>query len=110
MAKMISKLDGVKILHYPRFYDDEVFCEFEFGGYKFEMTEPYGDSSVYDVVAPKPNLSEMHEVAEHFESTNAVKGGDFAQNVYFLCSWVISSAVLIGLVVGIWRGVKWLAS
>ena len=104
MAKVISKLVGVEILHYPKFYDAEVFCEFELGGHRFEITEPYGDSSVYDVCAPKENLPEMELVANHFELSSPIRGGDSAQRVFFLLNWFLFSFIILGGGYGILKG------
>jgi len=103
MAKIISQLSGVEVTHYPKFYNDEVFCQFELNGHKFEMTEPYGDSSVYDVVAPEDLQPEMNYIAEHFEKSRPIKGGDFGQRLFFTFNWFLATAIWIGLIsAGIW--------
>lgn len=103
MAKVISSLEGVNVQHQPRFYDDEVFCKFTLGGHKFEMTEPYGDSSVYDIVAPEADLLEMSEIANHFEISKPIKGGDAGRRLFFITNWVVSTAIYVGVVnLAIW--------
>ena len=110
MVKILTSLEGVTILHHPKFYDAEVFCEFEFGGHKFEITEPYGDSSTYDVVASESAQSELEVIAIHFEAAEPVKGGDIGQRLYFLANWFVLSWVIFGLGYGAWRGFKWIIS
>lgn len=97
MSKVISQIPGVQITYFPKFYSIEVFCEFELNGKKFEVAEPYGDSSIYDVVAQEPNLIEMNVIADHFEKSKPIKGGDFGQRVFFLFNWCLTSAFWIGI-------------
>jgi len=106
MAQVVSKLQGVKISRYPRFYDDEVFCEFEFGGKKFEITEPYGDSSVYDVVAPIDGQCELAKIAEHFEMSPPIKGGDIAHNMLFFMTSIVWPIFVIAFVIGVAKLVR----
>ena len=106
MVKVLSAIEGVNITHYPKFYDDEVFCEFTFGGYKFEMTEPYGDSSLYDLVAPEANLPEMELIAKHFENSKPIKGGDSGRNAFFMVNWLVSTTIVVGIGYFIWWGIK----
>ncbi len=97
MAKVVAQLTDVKVTHFPRFYDDEVFCEFELNGHKFEVMEPYGDSTTYDIVAPDARLLEMELIAEHFEKSTPIKGGDFGQRLFFLFNWCLATAFWIGI-------------
>ncbi len=97
MAKVVAQLTNVKVTHFPRFYDDEVFCELELNGHKFEISEPYGDSTTYDVVAPSFPLPEMELIAKHFESATPIKGGDLGQRLFFLMNWVLGTAIWIGI-------------
>lgn len=97
MSRVISKLEGVEITHSPRFYDDEVFCEFKFKDIKFQMTEPYGDSSVYDIVAPEGAQGELELIAQHFEQSKPIKGGDSGHRAFFVVNWLIGSFMLMAL-------------
>lgn len=43
-------IPGTRVTKAPRFlswFREEVFCEFELGGVKFEIWEPFGDNSRY---------------------------------------------------------------
>ena len=103
MAKMISNLSGVDVTHWPRFYDDEVFCEFKYKKLDFEILEPYGDNTTYDVVAPENADAELEEVASHFEESAAVKGGDLGHAAFFLLSWLLKSALIFGVFYGVYK-------
>lgn len=81
---MIKSFDGANITKQPRFFDDDVFCEFEINGQKFFVEEPYGDNTTYDVVAPEYNMKEMELLALHFEEISPLKDGDFGHKIYFL--------------------------
>jgi hypothetical protein len=106
MSRVISQLEGVVVTHRPKFYDDEFFCEFEFRGQRFEMSEPYGDSSVYDVTGPESTQTELETIASHFENVPPITGGDFPRNVYFLFSWLLKASFLTFIVYAIWRLTK----
>lgn len=69
--KVVAQVTDVKITHFPKFYDDEVFCGFELNGHKLEISEPYGDSPI--------------------------KGGDVGQRLFFFMNWVIGTAIWIGI-------------
>ena len=110
MTKVLASLEGVRINKHPKFYDPEVFCRFSFMGREFMATEPYGDSSVYDVSGPAGSSKELEIIAKHFEASDPIRGGDAGQKVYFLINWVIASWVFIGLLYGAYRGIKWIFS
>jgi hypothetical protein len=110
MVKILSELNGVKILHHPKYNDIEVFCEFELDGHKFEISEPYGDSSDYDVTAPEPNLGALDLLAEHFEKSAPIKGGDSGHNLFFFINWMIFSAIVMAVGYGVWSGIQWIIS
>jgi hypothetical protein len=97
MAKVVAQLANAKITHAPRFYDDEEFCEFELNGHKFKISEPYGDSTTYDVVAPSSPLPEMELVAAHFETATPIKGGDFGQRLFFMFHFILGAAIWISI-------------
>lgn len=108
MYKVIQQLKGVAVTHAPKFRDVEVFCEFEFEGHKFEMSEPYGDSSVYDVVGSEEAESQMEAIASHFEKASPITGGDASQRFYFLFMWLVrvSFFALIGYAIWSLFGAK----
>ena len=101
MAKMLSNFPGIEINHWPKFYDDEVFCEFLYNGFKFEILEPYGDNTTYDLVAPEGAQTELEEIAKYFEESKAIKGGDLGHAAFFISSWLIQSVILVGIIYGI---------
>ena len=57
VCRILRAIPGVRILRTPRFLSwlsgEEVFCEFEVNGQRFEAWEPWGDSSVY-WIGPEP--------------------------------------------------------
>jgi hypothetical protein len=106
MVKVLSAFEGISITHYPKFSDDEVFCEFTFCGYKFKVSEPFGDNSVYDLLAPEGNLPEMDLIAKHFENSKPIKGGDEGHNAFFMANWLVSSSIIVGIGYAVWWGLK----
>ena len=106
MAKMLSKLAGIEITHWPKFYDDEVFCEFKYKGFKFEILEPYGDNTTYDLVAPEGAQTELEEIARYFEDSKPIKGGDLGHVAFFISTWLIRSVIVVGVIYGIVRVFK----
>jgi hypothetical protein len=101
-VRMIASCNGVFITKHPKFFDDDVFCEFEINGHKFCVEEPYGDNTTYDVVAPEANLKEMEFLAKHIENTSPIKGGDLGHQIYFLMGYVIRALVFFAIVRAIW--------
>ena len=97
VARVVSKLEGVSIIHSPNFYDDEVFCKFTYKGFSFKMTEPYGDSSVYDVIAPEHAHKELEEIAKHFEQSEPIKSGDSGHNAFFIINCAIGTFIWIAI-------------
>jgi hypothetical protein len=50
MTRALERVQGVTIVRRPRFLSwlrEEVFCEFELGGARYEVWEPFGDNSRY---------------------------------------------------------------
>ena len=65
-----STIPGVRIIREPKFlswFREEVFCEFELDGVRFEAWEPYGDNSRY-WIGPEPTrwVPQMEAVREAF--------------------------------------------
>ena len=48
-TRIASSIEGVRILRKPKkllsWFREEVFCEFELEGVRFEILEPFGDNS-----------------------------------------------------------------
>ena len=71
-CRVVRSIPGAVILKKPRFlswFREEVFCEFEIGGHKFQIWEPYGDNSRY-WVGPEPvsNTEQIKIVRKAFEA------------------------------------------
>ncbi|WP_281558147.1 hypothetical protein [Thalassomonas sp. RHCl1] len=103
MTKIASAIPGVTITKSPRFFDDDVFCEFTYKGNSFTIEEPYGDNATYDVVAPEDSLVAFEEIATFFEEATAIKSRDWGYNIMFLLRTVIASLLFIGFI-------RWLSS
>ena len=59
ICKILTSIPGIQILRKPIFmseFREEVFCEFELNGLKFEVWEPFGDNSRY-WIGPEPVLT-----------------------------------------------------
>ena len=93
MKQIVSSVPGVLITKTPRFWDDDVFCEFTYKGKSFFIEEPWGDNVTYDVVAPDKSEQELSEIALLFESTKPIKGGDFGHKIFSLISIIIGGVV-----------------
>jgi len=100
---MIAACDGVEVVRKPRFFDNDVFCEFTINGHKFYVEEPYGDNTSYDVVAPEANLKELDSLARQIESMSPIKGGDIGHQIYFLTTYLIGGGLLFVIVLAILR-------
>ena len=97
MAKIVSSIPGVVIKKAPRFWDDDVFCEFTFKGKLFFIEEPWGDNVTYDLVAPDQSEQELNEIALVFESAKPIKGGDFGHNVFFFINILVGGMFMFWL-------------
>jgi len=56
--RAIRKIPGVKILkplHHFALSNQDVFCQFQVGGEAFDIEEPWGDSSRFEVRASSPS-------------------------------------------------------
>jgi hypothetical protein len=110
MAKILSELDGVEITKRPKYNDIDVFCEFSFSGHEFEIAEPYGDNSTYDVCSKEPDLKALTALADYFESSSPIRGGDTGHIVFSLINMAVSSLIFCVLALVLWRGVTWIIS
>ncbi|MCJ8268928.1 MAG: hypothetical protein MJK04_05935 [Psychrosphaera sp.] len=93
MSRMLCALPGVVITKVPKFYDTDIFCEFDYQGSNFFIEEPYGDNATYDVVAPEGGLESFNKIALFFEETAPLKGGDWGYNLMFLLRVIISTLI-----------------
>ncbi|MBD3648642.1 MAG: hypothetical protein HUJ31_14585 [Pseudomonadales bacterium] len=110
IAEVLKRLEGVEIVHEPRFYDDEVFCEFTFRDKLFQATEPYGDSSTYDIVGPEGAQLEMEALATHFELEAPIQSGDTPHQIFFIVNWIASSLLIAGILIAVYKVFVWVGS
>jgi len=66
---ILNQLSGVEIQYLDKSWGAEIFCEFTYKGEKFEVCEPYGDNSYYDISCDTPNTPQLEEIYELFVST-----------------------------------------
>ena len=99
MTKMVSSISGVTVTKYPRFFDDDIFCEFTFKEHYFIIEEPYGDNTTFDVVAPENGLEAFNEIANFFENATPLRSGDWGYNTLFLMRIVLAGIIFIGVVI-----------
>ena len=64
---VIKSLPGVDILHFDKHIFTEKFCTFRIRGETFQVSEPFGDNSYYDIFSDKPNSTTLHEIHKAFE-------------------------------------------
>ncbi|WP_461518015.1 hypothetical protein [Porticoccus sp.] len=70
VKEILSQLPGLKITHWNKSWGVEVFCAFRYKGQKFEVSEPYGDNSYYDILCEEPNTPELEALYTLFLSTS----------------------------------------
>lgn len=63
---VLHRLPGIKIVFFDRSWGAEIFCEFTYKGEKFDICEPYGDNSYYDISCDSVNSSKLEEIYELF--------------------------------------------
>ena len=64
---VIKGLPGVDILHFDKHIFTEQFCTFRFRGETFQISEPFGDNSYYDIFSEKPYSTTLHEIHKAFD-------------------------------------------
>lgn len=101
LMRMIAALDGVSITKKPKFFDGEVFCEFEFKGGKFLVDEPWGDHPTYEIYATEAHSDEMELLANHIENASAIIDGDWGHKLYLLLTHIISVILLLVILKGL---------
>ena len=69
VKEILSRLPGLEITYWNKSWGAEVFCEFKYNGQEFEVSEPYGDNSYYDILCEEPNTPELEELYTLFLST-----------------------------------------
>ena len=94
--KQLLKIPGVEVQEFYNQFGTEVICEFTLGNKKFELTEPYGDNSYYDITCEEPDTKELTLLFNHF---NNLKLPTRAQKVYLLlfiavCVFLVVSNIL----------------
>ena len=62
----VKELPDCTITYSSRSIFVEHFCSFSYKNKVFEISEPYGDNSYYDVCCTEPNTPELEEVHERF--------------------------------------------
>ena len=64
-TQIIASVAGVKITRFPKkmlsWFREDVFCEFELNGLKFDIEEPFGDNSRY-LIAGEKNYNSCDEI------------------------------------------------
>jgi hypothetical protein len=71
LARVVRQLTGATLVRGPlrvaSWFREEVFCEFDLGGVRFTVLEPFGDNSRYLIVADPPRpVPEIRLVRDMF--------------------------------------------
>jgi hypothetical protein len=71
-TKIVESIPGATIIRRPKrlfsWFREEVFCEFELEGVRFQIDEPFGDNSRYWIGSPqKDNSKPIEKVLEAFK-------------------------------------------
>jgi hypothetical protein len=69
LKELLLELPGLEIKYLDKSWPQELFCEFSYRGFNFEVSEPYGDNSYYDIICEKPNTEALEEIYDLFAST-----------------------------------------
>ena len=94
VKEILSRLSGAEITYWSKYWGAEVFCEFKYKNKKFEVSEPYGDNSYYDILCKEPNTPELEEIYQLFLNTRVPTNRTYARTIALL-------AILAFLVVGL---------
>jgi len=94
VKEILSRIAGTKITYWNKHWGAEVFCEFDYKGQKFEVSEPYGDNSYYDILCNEPNTPELEEIHEVFSSTQVPTRKTYTKIVVFV---VILVSIIMAL-------------
>lgn len=82
VKRILESMPDVNITYFTKAMGAEVFCEFTFKGKQFEVSEPYGDNSYYDVLCTTPDTEELeylygvfssHDVSHKVAKSNKVR-------------------------------------
>jgi len=70
VREILLTLPGLEIDYLDKSWPQDLFCEFTYKGLKFEVSEPYGDNSYYDIFCEKPDTQELEEIYDLFSSAS----------------------------------------
>ena len=70
VKELLLELPGHEIRYLEKSWPQELFCEFSHQGLNFQISEPYGDNSYYDIMYEKPNTEALEEIYGLFASTS----------------------------------------
>jgi len=83
-----EEVPGIQIDYFTKQLGAELICEFKLGGKKFELTEPFGDNSFYDIACETPDSSELEVIYTHF--TTAKLPTRTQKNRYFIMATTVA--------------------
>jgi len=69
LCRIVSSFPEARLLRTPKFlswWREEEFCEFEVGGQKFIVWEPFGDNSRYWIGPEPPHWCELMALVREF--------------------------------------------
>ena len=98
LVKVLGRIQDINITKHPRFWDDDIFCEFEYRGMAFVVEEPYGDNTTYDLSSKVLCSEVLEEIASHFEAAAPIKGGDSSHTAFVLVRGLIAVTIISGVV------------
>ena len=70
VREILQRLPDLEIQYLDKSWPQELFCEFTYKGLKFEVSEPYGDNSHYDIICEKPDTQELEDIFDLFSSAS----------------------------------------
>ena len=94
VKEILSRLPSLEITYWNKSWGAEVFCEFKYKSQKFEVSEPYGDNSYYDIFCQEPNTPELEEIYKLFLKSSVPTSRAYARTIVLV-------VVLIFIIVGL---------
>jgi hypothetical protein len=100
VLRILKQIPGIEIHHFSKKWGEEVFCEFIYAGNKFEVSEPYGDNSYFDITCENANTPELEEIYNVFER-HGVSEKIYTRNKLSIIFWALVFIVIFAFAWGI---------
>jgi hypothetical protein len=103
VARLLRKQSGLEITAPPRFWDDEVFCQFTYMGDIYFVMEPWGDNDEYCIYTFSDSSESINIITNIFDSSDPIKVIDPLRVIFVLTQMSISMLIFVAIF-------KWITS